>query len=67
MKDSIDAKKLEIEMDRKLAIQKAIQLAQTGDAVLITGKGTDPYIMRANGHKEVWSDAGVVKEILGEM
>lgn len=67
MKDSIDANKLEIEMDRKLAIQKAIQLAQAGDAVLITGKGTDPYIMRANGKKQPWSDAGVVKDILGEM
>ncbi len=64
MKDSIDPDKLEIELDRRIAITKAIQKAKPGDAVLITGKGTDPYIMRANGSKEAWSDAEVVKEIL---
>ncbi len=30
--------------------------------VIISGKGTDPYIMRANGAKEKWSDADVVRE-----
>jgi len=32
--------------------------------LLITGKGTDPYIMRANGKKEKWSDADVAREEL---
>lgn len=67
MKDSIDQNKLEIDMDRKSAIKKAILKAQSGDAVLITGKGTDPYIMRANGTKEPWSDFEKVKEILEEL
>ncbi len=67
MKGSIDSHKLEIELDRKTAIAKAIQKASPGDAVLITGKGTDPYIMRANGAKEAWSDAGIVEEILNEV
>ncbi len=30
--------------------------------ILITGKGTDPYIMRANGEREVWDDARVARE-----
>lgn len=60
----IDGSKLEIEMDRKEAIKKAIMKACSGDAVIITGKGTDPYIMRANGEKEPWSDFEKVKEIL---
>lgn len=51
-------------MDRRAAIAHALGRARTGDAVLITGKGTDPYIMRAGGTKEVWSDAQVVKEEL---
>jgi hypothetical protein len=34
---------------------------------LITGKGTDPYIMRANGVKEPWSDARVVEEELSKI
>lgn len=53
-----------IEMDRRLAIREAIALARPGDAVLITGKGTDPYIMRAGGAKEPWSDAAVAREEL---
>ncbi|MGE5540858.1 MAG: Mur ligase family protein [Bacillota bacterium] len=51
-------------MDRRAAIREALSRATSGDAVLITGKGTDPYIMRANGTKEPWSDAEVVREEL---
>ena len=51
-------------MDRRLAIRAAIEKAKKNDVVLITGKGTDPYIMRARGKKEVWSDADVVREEL---
>ncbi|MFA6158535.1 MAG: UDP-N-acetylmuramyl-tripeptide synthetase [Candidatus Paceibacterota bacterium] len=49
-------------MDRRAAIAHAISLAKTGDAVLITGKGTDPYIMGANNSKIPWSDAVVARE-----
>ena len=51
-------------MNRREAIEKALSLAQAGDAVLITGKGTDPYIMRARGERELWSDAGVTRTAL---
>jgi len=57
-------KKPEIIMDRRKAIKKAIEIADKNGAVLITGKGTDPYIMRKNGEKEEWSDANVAKEEL---
>jgi UDP-N-acetylmuramoyl-L-alanyl-D-glutamate--2,6-diaminopimelate ligase len=50
--------------DRRKAIAHAISIAQPGDVVLITGKGTDPYIMRAQGEKEVWDDASVAREEL---
>ncbi len=56
-----DAKPIVI-MDRRMAINKAISMAHSGDAVLITGKGTDPYIMGANGTKIPWSDASVARE-----
>ena len=58
-----DAKAIVI-MDRRMAINKAISLAKTGDAVLITGKGTDPYIMGPNGAKIPWSDTDVAREEL---
>ncbi len=64
MKKGIFNKPNEIIMDRREAIASAISKAQTGDVVLITGKGTDPYIMRANGEKEPWSDSEVAREEL---
>ncbi|MCX6717963.1 MAG: UDP-N-acetylmuramyl-tripeptide synthetase [Candidatus Taylorbacteria bacterium] len=61
------AKKPEIILDRREAIKSAIKKAKIGDVVIITGKGTDPYIMRAGGVKEKWSDAEVVREELRKL
>jgi len=55
---------VEIIMDRHTAIKAAIDLAPDGAVVLVSGKGTDPFIMGPNGTKQEWSDAQVVKEIL---
>lgn len=57
-------KKPKIIMDRRLAIAEAISQAQSKNTVLITGKGTDPFIMGPNGTKVSWSDADVAKEEL---
>lgn len=57
----------EIIMDRRAAIAYALSLARAGDAVLITGKGTDPYIMEANNARTPWSDAAVVREELRKL
>jgi len=54
-------------LDRRDAIAKALSVAQTGDAVLITGKGTDPYIMGPGGDKKEWDDATVVREELKKL
>ena len=54
-------------MDRREAIAYALSRAKAGDAVLITGKGTDPYIMEANDTKTPWSDAQVVREELRKL
>lgn len=59
-----DKSKLEIIMDRRQAIKRALEVAVDGGYVLISGKGTDPYIMSANGTKQPWSDANVVEEEL---
>jgi UDP-N-acetylmuramoyl-L-alanyl-D-glutamate--2,6-diaminopimelate ligase len=60
-------KKLEIVMSRREAIATAFKKAKSGDVVIITGKGTDPYIMRKNGEKEKWSDAEVAREELRKL
>jgi len=51
-------------MDRREAIREALTEARPGDSVLITGKGTDPYIMGPNGTKVEWSDSAVAAEEL---
>jgi len=63
----IKTHKPEIIMDRRLAIRRAIELASNGDTILITGKGTDPYIMGPKGTKIPWSDAQVVREELDRL
>ncbi|MBU2158611.1 UDP-N-acetylmuramyl-tripeptide synthetase [Patescibacteria group bacterium] len=60
-------KKPHIVMDRREAIAFALSLAYKGDAVLVTGKGTDPYLMEANDTKTPWSDARVVREELEKL
>lgn len=68
MADGIeDAEKLEIIMDRRLAIRTALERAEDGGYVIISGKGTDPYIMGPNNSRQPWSDAGVVKEELANL
>ena len=59
-------KKPEIILDRREAIARALTLAKEtrNAAVLITGKGTDPYIMGPNGTKLVWDDRDVAREEL---
>ena len=67
VKGMSSTEKLTIIMDRKEAIRKAIALAPAGGYVLVSGKGTDPYIMEAGGKKTPWSDAEIVKELLTEL
>jgi UDP-N-acetylmuramoyl-L-alanyl-D-glutamate--2,6-diaminopimelate ligase len=62
-----DKSKLDIIMDRRMAITTAIETAVDGGYVLISGKGTDPYIMGAHNSRQVWSDAEVVQEELAKI
>ncbi len=54
-------------MDRREAIREALERARPTDAVLITGKGTDPCICVENGKKIPWSDAQVAQEELARL
>ncbi|MFZ2303747.1 MAG: UDP-N-acetylmuramoyl-L-alanyl-D-glutamate--2,6-diaminopimelate ligase [Minisyncoccia bacterium] len=63
----IEGGQAQIIMDRREAIARAISIAKTGDTVIITGKGTDPFIMEANGKKTPWDDASVAREELAKL
>ncbi len=68
IRGGIQEKLFEIIMDRREAIERALCLAKTeSGSVVITGKGTDPYIMIANGRKIPWDDATVAREELAKV
>lgn len=52
-------------LDRRTAIAKAIFYARPGDVVIITGKGSEPWLHLAHGQKIPWSDKGVVEQLTG--
>jgi len=60
-KDGVDLFKI---LDRGKAITKAIDLAQSSDIVLITGKGSEQAICTADGKKIPWDDRQVTRKII---
>lgn len=56
----------EVILDRRLAIRRALEVAHKtrNAAVLITGKGTDPFIVGPHGTKIPWDDRAVTREEL---
>ena len=48
--------------NRRGAIKEALSLARHGDTVIITGKGSEPWMCVANGKKIAWDDRKIVKE-----
>lgn len=69
MHEAITKTPVEITMDRREAIHSALTRAKNREnssnaVVLITGKGTDPFIMGPNDTREPWDDARVAREEL---
>lgn len=62
-----DNENLFVVVDRHEGIAQAINIAQPNDVVVITAKGTEPYIAIANGKKIPWDDRVVAREILKKM
>ena len=48
-------------LDRRTAIREAIKSAKTGDTVVITGKGAEPWMMKKEGRVR-WDDRDVARE-----
>jgi UDP-N-acetylmuramoyl-L-alanyl-D-glutamate--2,6-diaminopimelate ligase len=51
-------------LDRKEAIKTAIKLAKPGDVVIITGKGSEPWMCVENGKKIPWDDRQIARDAL---
>ena len=61
---SSKAKKI---LDRKEAIETAIKLAKPNDVVVITGKGSEPWMCIENGRKIPWDDRRIARDALKGM
>ena len=51
-------------LDRREAIRKSLELAQPGDTIIITGKGSEPWMCMAGGKKIPWDDREIVRKEL---
>jgi len=49
-------------LDRREAIREAIKLAKPEDIVIITGKGSEPWLCVEKGKKVPWDDRKIVRE-----
>ncbi len=49
-------------LDRREAIRKALELAKLNDVVIITGKGSEPWMCVQGGKKISWDDRQIVRE-----
>ncbi len=71
IQEGISAHKPQIILDRREAIARALSIANEiidkSPAVLITGKGTDPFIMGRDGTKLPWDDREVAEEELAKL
>jgi len=57
----------EIILDRRQAIHRALSIAQPNDIVLITGKGSEQFLVLPGNKRVEWDDASVVREDLQKM
>lgn len=61
----IEQKRATVIIDREEAIRAGVAMAGPDDTVVITGKGSEPWMMISGGRKLAWDDRNVVQKILG--
>ena len=49
-------------LDRREAIREALRIARSGDVIVSTGKGCEPWICIEDGKKMPWDERKVIKE-----
>jgi UDP-N-acetylmuramoyl-L-alanyl-D-glutamate--2,6-diaminopimelate ligase len=53
-------------LDRRESIKKALAIAQPNDSVIITGKGSEQFLVLPGNKRVEWDDRKVVKDILNQ-
>jgi UDP-N-acetylmuramoyl-L-alanyl-D-glutamate--2,6-diaminopimelate ligase len=59
-----DRSGVEVDADRRVAIHRAVELAEAGDVLVIAGKGHEQGQEFAGGRKEPFDDVEVAREAL---
>lgn len=57
----------EVILDRREAIKKALSLAKPGDIVLITGKGSEQFLVLPGNKRINWDEVRAVREEIGKL
>ncbi len=60
----VEGATLFVEVDRRRAIELAVNMARPHDAIALTAKGTEPCMVMAHGQKIDWDDRMVAREVL---
>lgn len=63
-KGKVPGKNLFIIEDRREAVERAVAMAESGDIVLVTGKGSEQGMCIAGGRMILWDDREVVRSAL---
>ena len=61
------AKQVEIILDRKKAIAQAIKQAGPKDIVIITGKGSEQFLVLPHNERIAWDERQIVRDLLKEI
>jgi len=51
-------------LDRREAIRESLKIVQSGDVIIITGKGCEPWMCVKGGKKIPWDDRKIIREEL---
>lgn len=51
-------------LNRKQALQKALEIAQPHDLILVTGKGSEQFLVLPNNERIAWEDRQVIEQLL---
>lgn len=51
-------------LDRKEAIRKAVEIAQPEDIILITGKGSEQFLVLPGNQRIPWDEKSVIEELI---